>query len=59
MSEGMFAPSKLDIPRVAEETFIGSMVRIMPKTILVIDIANSLDEARALARNESLPDGSN
>ncbi|PCE26263.1 hypothetical protein BWP39_17230 [Paraburkholderia acidicola] len=43
---------------MSEDRLIASMVRIMPKTILQIDIANSREEAAALARNESLPDGS-
>ena len=58
MSEGMFDPSKLAVPQIDKDRLVASMVRIMPKTILVIDIANSSEEAAALARNESLPDGS-
>jgi S1-C subfamily serine protease len=58
MSEGMFDPSRLPIPCVDEATLMASMVRIMPRTVLVIDIASSSEEAAALARNESLPDGS-
>ena len=58
MSEGMFDPSRLTVPQIDKDRLVASMVRIMPKTILVIDIANSSEEAAALARNESLPDGS-
>jgi hypothetical protein len=58
MSEGMFDPSKLVVPQIGKDRLMASMVRIVPKTILVIDIANSREEAAALARNESLPDGS-
>jgi hypothetical protein len=41
MSEGMFAPSQLAIPQVGQDRLMASMVRILPKTILVIDIASS------------------
>ncbi|SIO59364.1 S1 family peptidase [Paraburkholderia phenazinium] len=58
MSEGMFDPSALTIPGIDKERLIASMVRILPRTILVIDIASSSEEAQALARNEALPDGS-
>jgi S1-C subfamily serine protease len=58
MSEGMFDPSRLTVPQIDKDRLVASMVRIMPKTILVIDIASSSEEAAALARNESLPDGS-
>jgi len=57
MSEGMFDPTRLNLPHIEKDRLIASMVRLMPKTILVIDLVNSIEEAAALARNESLPDG--
>jgi hypothetical protein len=58
MAEGMFAPTKLPIPNVDADRLLGSMVRILPRTVLQIDIASNSEEARALTRNEALPDGS-
>lgn len=58
MSEGFFAPSELSIPNVSLNDLFGAMVRILPKTELVIDIAGNPEAAKTLARNESMPDGS-
>ena len=58
MSEGLFHPSQSAIPGVPHDHLCAAMVRILPKTILVLDLAPNADEARARARNEALPDGS-
>jgi S1-C subfamily serine protease len=58
MSEGFFHPSQLAIPGVPRDHLCAAMVRILPKTILVLDLASSADDARARARNEALSDGS-
>lgn len=58
MAEGMFDPFELAISGVDVNKLVASMVRIMPRTILEIDIASTSAEASALARNEALPDGS-
>lgn len=57
MAEGFFHPTQLPIPQLDTQRLIGAMVRILPKTLLVLDIAASPEAAQALARNESLPDG--
>lgn len=58
MSEGLFAPSALPIPGVSVDRLCAALVRILPRTLLVIDLADSGDEAERLARNEAQADGS-
>jgi len=58
MSEGLFAPSALPIPGVTVGRLCAALVRILPRTLLVIDLADSADEAERLARNEAQADGS-
>ena len=58
MAEGFFPPGKLGVPGMSVDQLCGSMVRVLPRTLLVLDIATDVDEARSHARNESLPDGS-
>ena len=58
MSEGLFAPSVLTVPGMTADRLCASLVRIQPRTILVLDIVATPEEAAARARNESQPDGS-
>ena len=58
MAEGFFPPHKLIVPGVSEDRLCASMVRILPKTLLVLDIAANADDAHARGRNEGHPDGS-
>jgi S1-C subfamily serine protease len=58
MSEGLFAPSVLTVPGVTADRLCASLVRILPRTILVLDIVTTPEEANTRARNESRPDGS-
>ncbi len=58
MAEGFFPPHRLGVPGVSADQLCASMVRILPKTLLVLDIAADADEARTLGRNEAMPDGS-
>ena len=58
MSEGFFYPDQLHLPGASSEGLCGAMVRILPRTILVLGLAQTADAARSQARNESLPDGS-
>lgn len=58
MSEGLFTPVQRTVPFVSVDTLSGSMVRILPKTELVLNWASTHANAQALARNESLPNGS-
>jgi S1-C subfamily serine protease len=58
MSEGLFAPSTLAIPGVTVDRLRAALVRILPRTLLVIDLADSADQAERLARNEAQADGS-
>jgi S1-C subfamily serine protease len=57
MSEGLFHPSVLAIPAVSEDRLCAAIVRILPKTMLVLDIADSAEEATARGRNEADRDG--
>ena len=58
MSEGLFLPSNLAIPGVSVDLLTAAIVRILPRTILVLDVVASESEARDRACNEALPDGS-
>jgi len=58
MAEGFFHPNALAIPKLDAARLSGAMVRILPKTLLVLDLAQSPQEAMERARNESMPDGS-
>jgi S1-C subfamily serine protease len=58
MAEGFFPPDRLAVPGLSRERLCGSMVRVLPRTLLVLDIAEDLGEAQSRARNEPLPDGS-
>jgi S1-C subfamily serine protease len=58
MAEGFFHLSQLAIPGVPEARLCAAMVRVLPKTMLVLDLAASPEEARDRARNESRDDGS-
>jgi S1-C subfamily serine protease len=57
MAEGFFHPDQLAIPNLDVNRLMGAMVRILPKTLLVLDIAESAEAALELGRNESRPDG--
>ena len=58
MSEGFFCPSILGVPGLSEGRLCSSLVRILPKTILVLDLVATEEEANARARNEAQSDGS-
>jgi Trypsin-like peptidase domain len=58
MSEGFFHPDQLQLPGVSTERLCCAMVRILPRTSLVLGLAKTAQAARDQARNESLPDGS-
>jgi len=58
MSEGLFSPSSLRVPGVPEDRLCASLVRILPRTILVFDIVATEEEANAKAKNEAQSDGS-
>jgi len=58
MAEGFFTPHRLGVPGVSADRLCASMVRILPKTLLVLDIAADADEIRNRGRNEAQPDGS-
>ena len=57
MSEGFFPVSKLPIPNLSVSCLMGAMVRICPKTKLILDLADSPQDAAAKARNEVMADG--
>jgi len=57
MSEGLFTPSQIQIPGLEASTLIGAMVRILPRTRLILDIVDTPEQASELARNESAIDG--
>ncbi|TAG45678.1 MAG: serine protease [Betaproteobacteria bacterium] len=58
MSEGFFHPGQLQIPGITSDEICAAMVRILPRTVLILDVAKTPEQARNQARNESLPDGS-
>ena len=58
MTEGLFTPARCKAPGIPTSMLVGAMVRVLPRTWLVLDWASSPEEARVRARNESLPDGS-
>src|SRR6186997_3321944 len=58
MAEGFFHPNELGVPGVTIDQLCASMVRVLPRTLLVIDIAADAADAAARARNDPLPDGS-
>jgi S1-C subfamily serine protease len=58
MAEGFFLPEQLQIPGVPPEHLRRAVVRVMPRTLLRLDLAATREEAHALSHNENLPDGS-
>jgi len=58
MSEGFFTPRQAQVPGIPADDLTASLVRILPSTILRLDIVADAEAARAQARNENLPDGS-
>lgn len=58
MSEGFFHLDQKQIPGIEPDALCAAMVRILPRTLLVLGLAETAEDARRQARNESLPDGS-
>ena len=57
MAEGMFDPDHATVPGVSVDTLCGAMVRIVPSTLVRLELVDTPEVARALARNEMLPEG--
>ena len=57
MAEGFFAPDRLAIPGLPAAALVAAMVRILPRTLLRLDIADDAESAARLARNDDLPEG--
>ena len=57
MAEGFFPPHRLAVPGLALPALVGAIVRILPRTLLRLDIAADAETARRNARNEDLADG--
>lgn len=57
MAEGMFHPAQCAHPTLSTAKLCAAMVRILPRTSLVIDLADTPEDAMRLARNDALPDG--
>ena len=57
MAEGLFAPDRLAIPGLPAPALVAAMVRILPRTLLRLDIAADAETAARLNRNEDLPEG--
>jgi len=55
MAEGFFTPHQAQVPGIAADDLIASMVRILPNTILRLDVV--ADPSREQARNEPMDDG--
>jgi S1-C subfamily serine protease len=58
VAEGLFEPSRLAIPGVPADALQAAMVRVLPRTVLVLDFAADAEDAWTRARNETNPDGS-
>ena len=58
MSEGLFRPDQLTVPGLSADNLLAAMVRILPKTLLILDIVDTQAEADERGRNEAHPDGS-
>lgn len=57
MAEGLFAPEQCPIPGLQSDALVSAVVRILPRTVLRLDWAADAADARAKARNENCPDG--
>jgi S1-C subfamily serine protease len=57
VAEGLFAPDRLAIPGVPTHALVAAMVRILPRTLLRLDIAADAETAARQNRNEDLPEG--
>jgi S1-C subfamily serine protease len=57
VAEGFFAPDRLAVPGLPVAELVAAMVRIVPRTLLRLDIAADAESAARLARNEDLPEG--
>jgi len=57
MAEGIFDPDRAAVPGVAVDRLCGAMVRVLPSTLLRLELADTPEAAGALARNEMLPEG--
>lgn len=57
MAEGYFHPANCPHPALSKDQISGALVRVLPRTVLHLDWASSVEEARAKARNVSRPDG--
>jgi S1-C subfamily serine protease len=58
MSEGLFTPQQTQVPGIPAEDLYASLVRILPRTILRLDVVTDSAAAPEQDRNESAPDGS-
>jgi len=58
MPEGLFSPNQLSVPGLSTDRLCAAMVRILPRTVLMLDWAASAEEAREWAFNGARPDGS-
>lgn len=58
MAEGLHRPARCPVPGLPSDRLAAALVRVMPRTTLLLDWARDADEARVKARNESQPDGS-
>lgn len=57
MAEGLFAPGQCRVPGLEPGVLEAAVVRVFPRTVLLLDWAADEAEVRARARNETLPDG--
>jgi len=57
VAEGFFAPDRLPIPGLPTPALVAAMVRILPRTLLRLDITADAETAARLSRNEDLPEG--
>jgi S1-C subfamily serine protease len=55
--EGLFTPDQVHLTNLQRENLVAAMVRIRPKTRLIIDVVDTQDQVSKLSRNESEADG--
>jgi S1-C subfamily serine protease len=57
MPEGLFTPDQIHLNNIERDRLVAAMVRIRPKTRLVLDLVDNFEQIQKLSRNESEADG--
>ncbi len=57
MPEGLFTPDQVELTGIKHERINAALVRIKPRTRLILDVVDTQDQVTRLSRNESDADG--